>query len=84
MADPRVIGWFAVAPPLRILEPASVEAVHDPQPKRLAVPEHDQFSPPKPSAELSAVWPASTVVAIAGADHFLCGRGSDVVALALE
>jgi hypothetical protein len=62
----------------------SVEAAHGPRPKRLAVPEHVQLSPPGRSAELSAAWPAATVVTIAGADHFLHGRGSDVVALALE
>jgi len=82
VADPRVLGWFAVAPPLRG-DPGLLAAATDPRPKRLAVPEHDQFSPPARAAEVTSAWPASTVVTIPGADHFLVGRSDAVLAAAL-
>ncbi len=82
VADPRVLGWFAVAPPL-LGDPGLLAAATDPRPKRLAVPEHDQFSPPERATEVTSAWPAATVVTIAGADHFLVGRADAVLAAAL-
>jgi alpha/beta superfamily hydrolase len=82
VADPRVLGWFAVAPPL-LGDPGRLAAATDPRPKRLAVPEHDQYSPPARAAEVTSAWPASTIVTIPGADHFLVGRSDAVLAAAL-
>ena len=45
IGDAGVLGWFLVAPPLRSPE-HEASAAADPRPKRLVVPEHDEFSPP--------------------------------------
>ena len=44
--DGRLAGWFLVAPPLRLTDGQRSAFGMDPRPKGLAVPEHDQFSPP--------------------------------------
>jgi alpha/beta superfamily hydrolase len=74
VVDPAVDGWFAVAPPLRILPSDAYLAAADPRPKVLAVPEHDEFNPPARCGPKVAAWRATTVEVIAGADHFLVGR----------
>jgi alpha/beta superfamily hydrolase len=79
IADQRVLGWFAVAPPLAIVDPETVPAATDARPKRLAVPEHDQFSPPARAAALTADWPAASVVTLPDSDHFLFGHTSAVL-----
>jgi len=83
VADARVLGWFAVAPPLRLVEPATVPAGGDPRPKLLLVPELDQFSAPARTTALSAAWRATSVVTVPGADHFLVGRSGSVLEAAL-
>ena len=44
--DPRIAGWYAVAPPLRTVDESDFLASTDPRPKHLAVAEHDQYNPP--------------------------------------
>jgi alpha/beta superfamily hydrolase len=77
VVEPRVSGWIAVAPPLADGSP--VLAGHDPRPKLLLVPEHDQFCPTSSARERSREWPNTTIVEVAGTDHFLQGRLSSVV-----
>ena len=76
IADARVRGWFAVAPPLR-LDDFDAVAMDD-RPKALLVPQRDQFSPPERVAALTGTWRATTSATLEGADHFLAGRGADV------
>jgi alpha/beta superfamily hydrolase len=79
--DPRIRGWFCVAPPLRVLPLEDLGAARDPRPKLLAVPEHDQFRPPGPAAELTEGWVHTTIEVVSGADHFCVGRTDRVAEL---
>jgi hypothetical protein len=45
----------------------------------LLVPEHDQFCPPGRARERSQEWPSTSIVEVAGTDHFLQGRLGMVV-----
>ena len=74
--DARVVGWFALAPPLRFGGMPSI-AVDD-RPKALLLPEFDQFSPPDRVEELTSAWTSTTVAIIPGADHFLNGYSGAV------
>ena len=75
VTDERVRSWIAVAPPLR----SSVGAAHDPRPKHLLVPEHDQYAAPDVVAPLVAGWVNTTTSVLRGTDHFLGGSMQDVV-----
>jgi uncharacterized protein len=77
--DPAITCWFAVAPTLRILDPSLLVAAHDPRPKHLAVPEHDEFNPPASCRASVQDWTATTVEEVAGADHYLVGRTARLV-----
>lgn len=85
VTDAAVAGWVAIAAPLRTVAPAEMVAAHDPRPKMLLVPEHDQFCDPGSAAERTADWTSATVTPVPGADHFLAGRldwvASRVIAL---
>ncbi len=70
--DPAVVGWFAIAPPLRILD--SWAAAYDPRPITLAIPEHDQFNPPPRAAIATASWQKAELITVPNTDHFLAGR----------
>lgn len=74
VTDEAIAGWFAVAPPLRVLAADTLVAAGDPRPKVLAVPEHDEFNPPDRCVPIVAGWTNTTLEVVAGADHFLVGR----------
>ena len=57
-------------------------SAHDPRPKRLLVPEHDQYSTPDAVRAKSAHWLTTSVQVVRMADHFLAGQSSEVTALA--
>lgn len=78
VVDPRVAGWCVVAPPLRILRADELLAAADPRPKRLVVPEHDQFRPPDSARTFVEGWTNTEVAVVAGGDHFLAGRTNQV------
>ncbi len=78
--DPRVAGWVAVAPPLATMK-ARCLADRDHRTKLLLVPEHDQFSPPVPTADFTSTWVACTQQNIVMADHFLNGHTSAVAGI---
>jgi len=80
VVDPRLSGWFLIAPPLRVVPLESMLAGADPRPKRLVIGEHDQFRPPDAARPLVAAWQATEVVTIPGADHFFAGRTDRVAA----
>lgn len=84
VVDDRIDGWCPIAPPLRILPVDAFAAGHDPRPKCLIVPEHDQFRPPAGVRELTAGWVNTEVHVIAGGDHFLAGRTGRVVDLLVD
>jgi uncharacterized protein len=74
--DPRVAGWFGIAPPLGMAGVGAVAA--DPRPKALLVAERDQWSPPGRVREQTAGWTNTTVTVLDGADHFLNGHAAAV------
>lgn len=84
VGDDRPGGWFAVAPPLRLVEAGDMVAASDPRPKLLVVPEHDQFRPPDSAREVTTGWQNTRVEVVRGADHFLVGRVDRLPALCLD
>ena len=81
VVDPRLAGWFLIAPPIRVVRLDAMRAAHDGRPKRLAVPEHDEFRPPASAREVTADWANTTIEVVAGADHYLAGRTGKVADL---
>ena len=69
VVDDRITGWCAIAAPR--LDGALASRDH--RPKRLLVPDHDQYAPPAAVAATTAGWVATTSVTIPMADHFLAG-----------
>ena len=84
VGDDRVAGWCAIAAPLRVVKLEDMVAAHDPRPKLLIVPEHDQYRPPDEARDVTAAWPATDLEVIPGADHFFVGRVDRVPPLVLE
>lgn len=80
--DPAISGWFAVAPPLGIVDRDEMPALTDQRPKTMVAAENDQFNPHAKLAETVAAVPNTTVVSIPGADHFFAVGLEDVVAAA--
>jgi len=72
VTDVRVVGWLGVAAPLgpNFGRPL---AAGDHRPKRLLVPEHDQFCAPPAAMAATADWTATTTATVPMADHFLMG-----------
>lgn len=73
VADDRLVGWFAVAPPLRLFDPGDYVAATDDRPVLVAAAEHDQFAPPPVAVATVAGWRTTTVVEVPMADHFFAG-----------
>jgi alpha/beta superfamily hydrolase len=84
VVDDRLAGWFAVAAPLRIVDPTQMLAAHDPRPKLLAQPERDQFRSPDSARKIVAAWTNTRLEVVPGADHFLIGRTDRVASLLLD
>lgn len=80
VAHPRADGWVAVAAPLT-MSPRRPLAAGDHRPKHLVVARHDQFCDPDATAGAVAGWPATDVVVVEGADHFLAGHVARVATL---
>jgi alpha/beta superfamily hydrolase len=73
--DPRVIGWYLIAPALTRVAPV-VGA--DCRPKHVLAAEHDAIFPPASLQDATAGWTATTHEVVAGADHSLVGYEDDV------
>jgi uncharacterized protein len=71
--DARIAGWCPIAPPLAVVDVGDMAAAIDARPKRLLVPEHDQYSPPSRTSAMTAGWAGTEVEVIPGTDHFLGG-----------
>ncbi|MDZ7673611.1 MAG: alpha/beta fold hydrolase [Acidimicrobiales bacterium] len=69
----------AVAPPLAVLPADELAAHRGAAPTLVLSAEHDQFRPPDDAAAIAGTWPATTLGAIEGADHFLAGAADRVV-----
>jgi uncharacterized protein len=67
--DPRIAGWYLLAPPSVMLAHSAIG--DDPRPKAVLVPEHDQFSTPETVEQLIGGWRSTTMDTLAGTDHFL-------------
>ncbi len=76
--DPRLVGWVAIAPPLRFAGDFSSVA-RDARPKLLVLGQHDEFRDPASVVEATAAWDATEIDVIAGASHFFVGRTDRVV-----
>ena len=72
--DPSALAAVvAVAPPFRILHVGDLRD-HRGTPATLVLsPAHDQFCGPDRARSITQDWPATTVEAVEGADHFLAG-----------
>ena len=77
VADPRVAGWVAIAPPLRFRP--SFAAATDARPKHLVLAEHDEFRKPDDVGATVADWRGTTLAVVPGASHFFVGRTDRVV-----
>jgi alpha/beta superfamily hydrolase len=75
--DPRVLGWYLVAPALAMVDP--VIGV-DPRPKHVLAAELDGFFSPAALGEATDGWTATTHDVVPGADHFFVGHEADVAA----
>jgi alpha/beta superfamily hydrolase len=82
VTDPSIGGWLAVAPPLRIVDRASMGALTDERPKTMITGTADQFNPYDELAATVAELPNTTVAPAAGADHFFAVGLDAVVAAA--
>lgn len=74
-----IAGWFLVAPPVAMLSPSPV-ASGSHLPKRIVMPEHDQFSTIDQINRTTDDWTNTSVEAIPGVDHFLLA-GADEACL---
>jgi alpha/beta superfamily hydrolase len=82
VAEPRVSGWIAVAPPLPAQGRAPLAGA-DPRPKLVLSPSFDQFCPPDVALQRTSSWNEVEVHPIEMADHFLVGRTAYVCDAAL-
>jgi uncharacterized protein len=76
---PEAAGWFGVAPVLGVVDPEAMVAAHDPRPKLLLVPEHDQYRSPAEAEDITAGWPAVELRTLPATDHFLAGAHATVL-----
>ncbi len=84
VADDRLSGWFAVAPPLRVVPIQDMTAGHDRRPKRIISGTADEFRPPDQVKNLVADWPNCSVAEVEGATHFFTTGLDSVVASASD
>jgi alpha/beta superfamily hydrolase len=77
---PKSVGWFAVAPVMRMFPAEQIVAASDPRPKRLVVAQHDQYAPPVGVRESTRGWKHTTIDVAPMADHFFGGATAAVVA----
>jgi alpha/beta superfamily hydrolase len=75
--EASIVGWYLLAPPAAMLTDAAIG--HDSRPKRIVLPERDQFSAPEVVATEVANWPATSVEIVPGADHFLGSHVEPIV-----
>ena len=79
--EPRLAAWFAIAPPLHLVEEQPPVAA-DERPKLLALAAHDEVRPPAEVEALVRPWRSTEVVVVDGASHFFVGRTDRLAELA--
>lgn len=84
VTDGRLSGWAAVAPPLRIVDPADMGAARDPRPKLVVLARHDQFRDPDSAEAILAGWNSTQIQMVEGADHFFVGRTDAVTTVVVD
>jgi alpha/beta superfamily hydrolase len=67
-----------VAPVLGVVDPQAMVAAHDPRPKLLLVPEHDQYRSPAEAEDITAGWQAVELRTLPATDHFLAGAHASI------
>ena len=77
LTDASIVGWCAIAPPLRFAH--STSAATDPRPKLVVLAGNDDFRPASEVEAITATWPAARTVVVPGASHFFVGRDAMVV-----
>lgn len=82
--DPRLSGWCAMAPPLRVIPVDRMVAARDPRPKLLVVPERDRFRTPDEVRQMTTEWVNTRIETVAGADHFFLGRTEQLAPVLIE
>ena len=80
---PRSVGWFVVAPVLRMFPAEQYVVATDPRPKRLVVAQHDQYAPPVGVRESTRGWTQTTIDVAPMVDHFF-GGGTGAVVTAFD
>jgi uncharacterized protein len=80
---PRSVGWFIVAPVLRMFPTEQFIVATDPRPKHLVVAQHDQYAPPVGVRESTRGWKRTTVDVAPMVDHFF-GGGTGAVVTAFD
>lgn len=78
LADERLRGVVAVAPPLAVLPLDDLRAARGDAPTLVLAARHDQFREADDAAELVAGWPATTFEVLPGADHFMAGMTDEI------
>lgn len=80
VADDRLAGWCAMAPPLREKKLDRMMAVAaDPRPKLLVIAERDNFRGPDSVRAVAQTWNNTSIEVVGGADHFFIGRIHEVL-----
>ena len=73
--DPRVQGWFLIAPALTMVAPVIGP---DTRPKHVLAAEHDQFFGAAALRVVTEDWAATTHDVVGSCDHFMVGRATEV------
>jgi alpha/beta superfamily hydrolase len=79
--DPRVAGWFLIAPALAAVTPV-IGA--DPRPKAVLAAGYDQHFSPASLREATADWVATDHFELPGSDHFFNGSAALVARQCLD
>ncbi|MDH3704773.1 MAG: hypothetical protein OES57_01825 [Acidimicrobiia bacterium] len=74
-----ISGWWAVAPPLSVHPADAYLAATDPRPKRVLVPELDEFNPPAQAQPKLADWVNVDPATLPGTGHMLENQGPVLV-----
>lgn len=77
---PRVGGWFAVAPPLTMVDAEAPVAATDPRPKVIVSGTADDFSPASDVERFTEGWTTTRVIPLPGENHFLATASGIVTA----
>ncbi len=79
-ADVRLAAVVGVAPPLAVVPLDRLRGARGSAPTLILSPAHDQFRTADDAASVVADWADTTAIEIPGADHFMAGATSFVVA----